>query len=315
MFAKMSIVVLLATICSILSFCGSLFAQSDADSMLDTVLVTSSSRVQEKLREVTSNVSVYSSEEIDKSSTSDLGKFLQQQGFASIDYGSSQYIQIRGMNNGLDGLEGGARVLVLVNGRRVGITEVNQVGLNNIEQIEIVRGPAAIQYGPSALGGVINLIMKKGTEKDFSASVEAGGGSFDLGKVLASFSGGINNFDFSAGATYLTRGAYETKGGKLWPHTDLNDKTTSNIDVGYNINEDHRVGLNFNYYSAHSELPADGFSFSYNSYINGDDINFSKYEFENKNLAVVYDVKTSDGMFDWATNFSFGNVRKLTIQL
>jgi outer membrane receptor for ferrienterochelin and colicins len=70
-------------------------------------------------------------------------------------YGSSVSI------NGISG-EG---IKVLVNGiplvgRIDGKLDLSQINLNNVERIEIVKGPLSVIYGSDALGGVINIITK-----------------------------------------------------------------------------------------------------------------------------------------------------------
>jgi vitamin B12 transporter len=309
MIENKSIGVLTVLITIVLMFSVSLFAQGPNPSTLDTIVVTSSTRTEEKLREVTSNVTIITEKEISESTTTDLGRFLQQHGFASIDYANSQYISIRGMYS-TGTTETQARVLVLLNGRRVGITETNQVGLNNIAQIEIIRGPAAIQYGSSAMGGVINLITKRGKPGDYTASLEAGGGSFKLKKYGATFTGGYGNFDFAGSVTYTARGDYDVYGGRKYPFSSINDKTTSNIDFGYNISEFHRIGLNVNYYKANTELAiGSGFSNTWNNYINGKATGRG-FDFDNKNFAVIYDGRTESERFDWSGTVSWGSVLK-----
>ena len=62
---------------------------------------------------------------------------------------------------------------------------------DNIEQIEIVRGSQSILYGSDAIGGVINIITKKGTGKP-KVAVQVEGGSFNTFKESAGVSGGTD---------------------------------------------------------------------------------------------------------------------------
>lgn len=52
---------------------------------------------------------------------------------------------------------------VPVIGRTDGTIDLSQINLANIERVEIIQGPMSVLYGSDALGGVINLITKKGT--------------------------------------------------------------------------------------------------------------------------------------------------------
>lgn len=76
-----------------------------------------------------------------------------------------------------------ARLLVLVDGRQVyldhyGMTDWNLLGvtLEDIEQIELVRGPASALFGFNAASGVVNIITRKGRDATaLTASAELGG--------------------------------------------------------------------------------------------------------------------------------------------
>jgi vitamin B12 transporter len=59
-------------------------------------------------------------------------------------------------------------VLVLVDGVRIGSATLGQVdfaaiGLSQVERIEILRGPASSLYGADAVGGVIQIITRRGS--------------------------------------------------------------------------------------------------------------------------------------------------------
>ncbi len=90
-----------------------------------------------------------------------------------------------GYNVFMQGFDGD-RVLVLVDGRRLiaptgASVDLDQISVANIERIEIVRGAGSVLYGSSAMGGVINIITRKGTGNRLSVTSEA---SFYVGNEI-----------------------------------------------------------------------------------------------------------------------------------
>ena len=90
------------------------------------------------------------------------------------------------------------------------------IGLNDVDRIELVRGPASALYGPNAVSGVINIITKKVASK--KPSVEAGISSGNLlneGKAGMATSG-IQNLSISTGLTdklkFRLSGNYDYRG-------------------------------------------------------------------------------------------------------
>lgn len=70
------------------------------------------------------------------------------------------------------------RVLVLMDGQPLvsptgSAVDLDQVSVNNIKQIEIVRGAASVLYGSSAMGGVINIITEAPLERSVKLTLEA----------------------------------------------------------------------------------------------------------------------------------------------
>lgn len=91
-------------------------------------------------------------------------------------------------------------------GRQNGDVDLSQINLNNIERIEIIRGPMSVNYGNNALGGTINLITRKGSPKRVEASATGYSESIgtynttarigaNFGSHQLSLSGGRNFFD------------------------------------------------------------------------------------------------------------------------
>lgn len=74
-------------------------------------------------------------------------------------------------------------VLVLIDNIKVGsatsgTTAFENIPIDQIERIEIVRGPRSSLYGSEAIGGVIHIITRKGTGSGFRQHLNFGGGSF-----------------------------------------------------------------------------------------------------------------------------------------
>ena len=290
-----------------LLLCGGasqLYAQTIAT--LEEVVVTAS-RAEESRREVSSNVTVISNEKIQASTAGTLDQLMEQNGFQVINQGSQKIMFIRGMGQPSLGTELQSRVLVLVNGRRIGANNVAMMGIDKdgIERIEIVRGPTAVQYGSSAMGGVVNIITKKGKD-GFRGSFEAGIGSDDLHKESLSLNGGGGGFDASFGLTQFGRDAYTVSGGDKWAHTGIGSSLSMNTDFGYTFAEFNRVGLNFNFYRQDDvESPDSGMSSTGPS-----GTTYNIYDLGNRNLAFMYDGATSEKFFDWAARYSFGRDRQ-----
>ena len=106
--------------------------------------------------------------------------------------------------------------LVLRNGIPVGTDNLATLGLENVEQVEILKGPYSSFFGSGAMGGVIN-IQDKRTSGKISGGASVAYGSFNTYKVKANIGGKINsllNFDFYAG-TRARNDNYKTGNNNL----------------------------------------------------------------------------------------------------
>ena len=79
-----------------------------------------------------------------------------------------KYVRIRGESN--------RRTLILIDGQPISQQKSMEggmpfIGKNQIKRIEVVKGPASVLHGSEAIGGVVNIITKKGGEKEFGGSV------------------------------------------------------------------------------------------------------------------------------------------------
>lgn len=279
-------------------------AAEEQDTTLGAMVVTAS-RTAEAERELSSNVTIISEEEIKASTASTVAELMTQQGFLVVTTGDTSAVQIRGFGTLSVPNEAENTVLTLVNGRRVGNANLAIAGLANVERIEIVRGPAAVQYGSSALGGVINIITKQGKEDQPFASVELGVGSDNLKRQKAAFGGAVGGFDYSVGFSNSSRDDVTVSGDRRWYHTEINHNTAANVDLGYTFAKNHRIGLNYNYGDIESNLPtSSGGIRPYSD--NTSSAYYSEYKKKNTNTALTYAGSTDDKVVDWSASYAKG---------
>ncbi|MCC7052437.1 MAG: TonB-dependent receptor [Gemmatimonadaceae bacterium] len=84
-------------------------------------------------------------------------------------------VGIRGFRPQVGSLQ--QRVLILLDGRPSGITNLSLLDVQDVERVEVLKGPASALYGSAAMGGVVNVVTRKRTGAR-SALVSVGGGSF-----------------------------------------------------------------------------------------------------------------------------------------
>jgi len=141
-------------------------------------------------------------------------------------------------------------VLVLINGIRVGavslgLTAFEQLPIHHIEQIEIVRGPRASQWGSEAIGGVIHIFTRSGKGLD-STQVEAGvgAGSFGTFQGHASVAGSNGDSHYAASVGYLDTDGFDARQpipgdfGFDQPDDDGYDNLSFHLRGGHRFSED-----------------------------------------------------------------------------
>ncbi len=123
------------------------------------------------------------------------GVTVTQQG----SYGKLSTLSIRGAN--------ASQVVILVDGVRVssptlGQTDLSDISPDLIERIEVIRGGQATLYGADAIGGVVNIITKKGTGP-FAATLENMGGNYDTLHNRLTVGGAYKIFNYSITGSHL----------------------------------------------------------------------------------------------------------------
>jgi vitamin B12 transporter len=264
---------------------------------LDEVVVTSS-RLRETKREVTSHVTVVDEQEIRMSGARDLGDILAEKNIGHVQKypGALNSIGLRGFRTETHGNDLEGEVLILLNGRRAGTGNVAKILTKNIARIEIIRGPASVQYGSAAIGGVVNVITRQGRDEP-SIFVQGGLGSFGYDEVSAGFSGAHKEFDFSGSVSRSSMDDYDTAEGKKYHNTGYDEQVGGSFNLGYEFLPNNRLGVIYTGFDVdHAGSP------SYLSQNDLDDYN----DKSNESLDFVYDGGICDGLFSWKVRYFAG---------
>ncbi|MFT3759888.1 TonB-dependent receptor domain-containing protein [Thauera sp.] len=169
------------------------------DAQLDHVVVTAT-RQPVSADEVLSSVDVIDRDEIARAGNSNLVQLLSGRPGVQVTSnggpGSNSSVFIRGTNSG--------HALLLIDGVRVGsltsgAPAFENIPLELIERIEILRGPASALYGADAIGGVIQVFTRKGSE-GFQPSARVGLGSDGARTLDAALAGGAGRLRYRLAA-------------------------------------------------------------------------------------------------------------------
>src|SRR5512141_2548691 len=157
---------------------GSVVAMAQEPVRTEPVVVTAT-RIEEKVSEQASSVSVVTREDMERKSPSLAGDVLQ--GIPGVD------VQRTGSLGGLENIKirGGksTHTLVMIDGFPVnspssGEFDISALPVSGFERVEIVRGAQSALYGSNAMGGVVNFLPRKAEEgRQYGAGLS--GGSFD----------------------------------------------------------------------------------------------------------------------------------------
>ena len=145
------------------------------------------SRMERKLKDLPQKVEIISQSLIKSLPCENLAEVLKRTtNLDIIQYpGLSAAVGMRGFS---PSAHSRSYTLLLIDGKPAGTTNLATIDLNNVEQIEIVKGSYSVLYGSDAMGGVVNIITKKGGAiPEGHVSVESG--SFGYRKFLGNFTG------------------------------------------------------------------------------------------------------------------------------
>jgi outer membrane receptor protein involved in Fe transport len=181
---------------------------------LEEIVVTAT-RIEEPIKNIPRNVTVIRSKDIEQAPSNNVVDLLARESGISLRnyFGNDKWagVDIRGMGDTFV-----SNVIVMVDGIKLNPPDMagpdlSSIPLDQIERIEIVRGAGSVIYGDGAVGGVINIITKKG-EKGPESRLYASCGSYDTFDGRASYGGQIKNLSLNLNADYYNSEGYRDNG-------------------------------------------------------------------------------------------------------
>ena len=168
------------------------------------------------------------------------GVTVTQQGSS----GKLSTLSIRGANSG--------QVLVLVDGVRVssptlGQTDLSDISPDQIDRIEVIRGPQSTLYGADAIGGVVNIITRKGGGRLFGATVDNAFGNYDTMQNRVSAAGAYKILD------YALSGVHFESNGQV--KNDNTDQWAGNVRIGLTLPLDSALSVVYRYNKNDTGVP------------------------------------------------------------
>ncbi|MDD5772695.1 MAG: TonB-dependent receptor [bacterium] len=136
---------------------------------------------------------------------------------------------------------------------------LSNLTLENVEQIEIVKGPQSTLYGSDAMGGVINIITKKGAGKRFSLFSEAG--SFKTFREGFEVGGGNDKLSYSLGVTQIdTEGI--SSAAKKYGNNEKDGYHNTSLSSRFTFTPKEKISTDLVFKYLVSKFGLDGYNYS-----------------------------------------------------
>ncbi|SDE81673.1 TonB-dependent receptor plug domain-containing protein [Sporomusa acidovorans] len=254
-------------------------ADEDPTFDLDQVVVTAT-KTEKKVKEVPVAVEIITREEMDKKNIKRVDDALKnitgvyvQQGKGIMGGASTDKIVMRGFGSQ-------KQVLVMIDGQPInegynGGVSLANIPTDNIDRIEVIKGPASALYGSNAMGGVINIITQDKAKQETIIRSGIGGQGTNSQSVYTSGSAG--NFDYFITAQRTSADGYVTNPGN--PAQGDNGMKRELLDgkLVYHVDDHSKISLsggsnNFKYFykgiTDRGESNEDSWTLSYENKLN-----------------------------------------------
>ncbi len=225
--------------------------QDDEDTFRLDPLIVTATRSAERLSQTTRSVTVISAEDIAAQGAHTVANALRSVPGLDVvrtgSLGATTSIFTRGSESDHTAvLIDGVKVNILLDGK----FDMADLSVDNIERIEVVRGPASTLYGSTAVGGVIHIITKRGSGP-LSANLSADGGSFGTNTQRAIVSAGTTWGGLSVSASRVESDGYLAFNNQY-------DNANVSLRADLSPDEHTNIDLTLRYIDSEYHFPTDG---------------------------------------------------------
>ena len=265
------------------------------DSYQGDEYVVTATRTELTTKEVPQSVEVITKEEIQNIGASNAREALRLATNVEVPEARTMdnFISVRGSST--------KDVLVLLNGRRIpgeGALDsaggnqyvLSRINVNNIERIEIVRGPAGALYGSDAQAGVINIITKKPEQQSVTVGVTTSDREMS------------NYYHFDTGKDGKLSATFDANFTKVrfnqWDGASMSNfygpKQFYSLDVDYEMDDNNKLNLYLDYENDDQAYLSRG--------------NYTNRRVDKKTAALTYTGNNENS--NYSANFTYGVLKK-----
>ncbi|MEO6024897.1 MAG: TonB-dependent receptor [Burkholderiales bacterium] len=224
----------------------------------DTMVVTAN-RTEERLAQTLQHTTLITQEQIRNSGAADLPTLLRQEAALEIaqsgGVGKQSSTFMRGANSN--------HTLVLIDGIRansatVGATALDQIMLDQIDRIEVVRGNVSSLYGSEAIGGVIQIFTKRGKGEP-GLSIAGGYGTENSARFSAGYGGVAGSTRFNVNLSAFHTDGFSAINRDFIPLAffskagDEDDDGYRNLSFSANLSQEFSPGQSVGFTALHSD--------------------------------------------------------------
>lgn len=231
-------------------------------------------------------------------------------------------------------------VLVLIDGIRAGsattgTTAFENLPINEIDSIEVIRGPKSSLYGSEALGGIIHIHTRKGANVAFKPTLSASIGSHNHYRYSGGVSGQIESSWYNLNLTHEQTQGFDATDDNATPDNDGYNNHAGSLRLGHKFSDNLSIEAHALYAAGRNEYDIspsnwdNGDEFAKNTYIQqifGGQIKFKPLDFWNATFKAgesrdrYKDKSIYAGIFDtkrfslsWQNDFTLTENQLLTL--
>lgn len=219
-------------------------ALSDDIYALPALVITSGRQAQPRFQATSAN-SVFTHKDIERLQVRSVPELLAR--VPGVQMGSSGGVisySVRGTST--------AQTLVLVDGQRVasastGIARLDYLNIDNVERVEVTRGPRSSLYGADAIGGVIQIFTRRG-KAGLHPEVRLAAGSHHTFERSLALAGGDERTTFNLGGSLDESAGWDRTSDNVGADSDHDAQRNKavHLNLDHHFSDDWTAGLNLN---------------------------------------------------------------------